>query len=210
MRPRRRDRSRRRDGTRMTATVERRARRHAERGPGDRRPPAGGHRARARGERPGRCVGPRGRAAVRGILERFLDPGLHLIAEIKRSLAVRRPHRGRRRGHRRPCPRLPGRRRRRHLGPVRAALVRRIGRRPARGPRVGVDPGPRQGVRRRPAPARAAAARRRGRGAAARGAAPGKAACASSSSGRCRSGSSRSWRRTTSASCDSPSTPTPA
>ena len=90
------------------------------------------------------------------------------------GVAIGRPHRRRRRGHRRPRPRLPGRRRRRDLGPLRAALVRRVGRRPARGPRGGLDPGPRQGVRRRCAPARAAAARGRGRGAAARGPAPGQ------------------------------------
>ena len=80
-------------------------------------------------------------------------PGLHLIAEIKRSLAVGRPDRRRRRGHRRPRPRLRGRRRGGDLGPVRAALVRRLGRRPARGPRGGRRPGPGQGVRRRGAPA---------------------------------------------------------
>ena len=52
-------------------------------------------------------------------------------------LAVRRADRGRRRGHRRPGPGLRGRRRGGDLGAVRAALVRRLGRRPARrsGPR---------------------------------------------------------------------------
>ena len=111
---------------------------------------------------------------VRGILERFLDPGLHLIAEIKRAS----PSAGRIAADGED---IVARARAYEAGgaaaisvlcephwfggsvddlrAVRAAVV---------------DPGPGQGVRRRRAPARAAAARRRGRGAAARRAAPGQ------------------------------------
>ena len=49
--------------------------------------------------------------APRPILDRLAAPGLHVIAEIKRTLAVGRADRGDRRRHRGPRPRLRGRRR---------------------------------------------------------------------------------------------------
>ena len=90
-------------------------------------------------------------------------------------LAVGRPDRRGRRGHRRPGPRLRGRRRGRDLGAVRAALVRRLGRRPAGGAGCGRGAGPRQGLRRRRGPAAAPSRRRRRPRPAARGPPPGPA-----------------------------------
>ena len=77
-------------------------------------------------------------------------------------LAVGRRDRGERRGHRRPGAGLPARRRGRDLGPLRAALVRWLGRRPDGGAGGGLGAGPGQGVRRRGAPARRPSRRRRG------------------------------------------------
>ena len=122
-----------------------------------------------------------------------------------RSSAPRRPRDAsprRGRGHRRAGARLRGRRRRGDLGPVRAALVRRLGRRPARRPGGRRDPGPRQGVRRRATTSCRCSAPP----------APTSSCCSRSSTRPKRlarlveraldSGSSRSSRRTTSASCE--------
>ena len=98
-------------------------------------------------------------------------------------LAVRRTDRAGERGHRgaRTCVR--GRRCSRDLRPVRAALVRRFARRPARRPGGRVDPGPRQGVRRRGHPAADAPGRRRRPGAVARRPPPAEAARAARRAG---------------------------
>ena len=89
----------------------------------------------------------------RPILDRLAAPGLHVIAEIKRRSPSAGEIAGHGRGHRRPCPRLRGRRRGGDLRAVRAPLVRRVGRRPPGRPGSGLDPRPRQGVRRRTDPA---------------------------------------------------------
>ena len=90
---------------------------------------------------------------------RFAAPGLHLIAEVKRSSPSAGRIADQATGHRRAGPGLRGRRRCGDLGALRAALVRRLGRRPAAGPRRRQHPGPGQGIRRRSAPARDRCAR---------------------------------------------------
>ena len=107
--------------------------------------------------------------APRPVAERLAAPGLHLIAELKRASPSAGTIAGTRR-HRRPRPRLRARRRGRDLGAVRAALVRRLGRRPAARSRRGGAPGPGQGLRRRAAPAVVASRGRRRPRPAARGA----------------------------------------
>ena len=92
--------------------------------------------------------------APRPIAERLAAPGLHSIAVYKASSspsAAGSPQEARTSW---PAPgAYRGRRRRRDLGPLRAALVRRIGRRPAGGPGGGSRPGPRLGLRGRGDPA---------------------------------------------------------
>ena len=150
--------------------------------------------ARTRG-RPGRGPG-----AATG---RRAPGGARACTSSPRSSARRRRPGGSpaRRGHRRPGPRVRGRWRRGHLRPLRAALVRRLDRRPAPRPGGRRDPGAGQGVRRRRAPAgRSCAPPARTScscwpSSIRRGAWPG------SSSGPARSAWSRSSRPTTSASC---------
>ena len=138
--------------------------------------------------------------APRPIAERLAAPGLAPDRRDQARLTVRRTDRGRRRGHRRPGPGLRGRRRGGDLGAVRAALVRWLDRRPARGAGRGRGPGPRQGLRGRRGPAAAPPRRRRRSRAAARGPPPGPATRAPRRACRWRSGWSRSSRSTTRAS----------
>ncbi len=99
--------------------------------------------------------------APRDVARALAAPGLHLIAEVKRSSPVSRCYRGRRRrGRPRPC--LCRRRRGRDLRPVRAPLVRGLRGRPARRACVGRGARPGQGVRGGPAAARPGAWRRCG------------------------------------------------
>ena len=98
-------------------------------------------------------------------------------------VAVGRPDRGGRRGHRGARPSLRGRRRGGDLGPVRAALVRWVGRRPAGRPGRSRRPGPGQGLRGRGDPAPDAPRGRRGPRPAARGPPSGQAARAAGRAG---------------------------
>ena len=118
-------------------------------------------------------------------------------------VAVGRPDRRRGGGHRRPGASVRGRRRVGHLGPVRAALVRRLGRRPACGAGGGRGPGARQGLRGRGRPAATASGRGCGPRAAARGPASGQSVWRVSWSGPSRSASSR-WSRSTTPASSSP------
>ena len=180
----------------------RRAARPRRRRRGDRRPPRG-RRRRGAWRRARTATWPAAAGAAPAAPRRRARasprPGLHLIAEVKRSSpsagAIAAP-----RMTRRPGPRLRGRRRRRHLRPLRAALVRRVRGRPARRPGRGGRPGARQGVRRRRAPAARPARRRRGPGPAARRRSTRPAACATSSRAPATLAWSRSSRSTTSAS----------
>ena len=142
----------------------------------------------------------RGARAPRRSSTRLAAPGPPPHRRGQAPLAVgRRDRRGVGR-RRRARPRLRRRRRGRDLRPVRAALVRRLGRRPARRPRRGRRPGARQGVRRRPAPARPPPRRRRRPRAAARGAPPADARSRGSSRRPATWASSRWSRPTTRAS----------
>ena len=92
-------------------------------------------------------------SGARPFNEALVRPGLSLIAEFKR----RSPSAGEIAGRARPSPRsvarLRARRRRGALDPHRGAPLRRLARRPARGPR-GLGPAdPAQGLHRRPVPA---------------------------------------------------------
>ena len=69
----------------------------------------------------------------REVAIRLAAPGLALIAEVKRVVAVGRPDRRSVGRPDRPGPGVRGGRRGGDLGPVRAALVRWLGRRPAAG-----------------------------------------------------------------------------
>ena len=128
----------------------------------DRRPASRGHPGRGRRDRSGghdrRSPGVHPAEADRRAARRAWPPPHR---RDQACVAVGGPDRDRRRGHRRARPCLRSRRRLGHLGPVRAALVRRIDRRPARGAGRGRRPGPRQGLRRRGHPAADAAGRRR-------------------------------------------------
>ena len=100
----------------------------------------------------------------RPIAERLAAPGPAPHRRDQALVAVGGTDRRGRRGHRRPRARLRSRRRGGHLGPVRAALVRRLGRGPARRARCRRDPGPGQGLRGRGDPAADPPRRRRGPG----------------------------------------------
>ena len=141
------------------------------------------------------------RRRPRPFAARLAEPGLHLIAEIKRRSPSAGADRGERRRHRRPRPRLRGRRRGGDLGAVRAALVRRLGRgsRARSRARSACRSWPRSS-----SSTRASSTSLRAAGADAvlllAVAASAPRASRGSSSGRSTSGSSRSSRRTTSAS----------
>ena len=95
----------------------------------------------------------RPRRRPRDVVGRLAAPGLHLIAEVKRrspsagDIAAADDAVARARAYAAGGAS-------RHLRPVRAPLVRRLRRRPARRPGGGRRPGPRQGVRRRSPAAR--------------------------------------------------------
>ena len=135
---------RQRAARRSGARPPRRRRRDRRSAPG--RPSAGARRPRRRASSGAgsRRAGARGRS-------RSGSPRRACTSSPRSSAARRRPGAiaGRRRGHRRPRPRLPGRRRGGDLGAVRAALVRRVGRGPGARPPLGQRAGPREGVRRR-------------------------------------------------------------